>query len=173
MPEDLNKLVDQIDALLAKQKCVVFRGRGRWNSDSEYVVWDEDRNPDVKDFLKVAAELGVSLLVFHQRELDEGTLEQMKEDIDLLPGSAAERRDLEKRMKFLYDYLGRTMVIELSFDVNGCTYMYRQQSPVMTKMVDLIDEIEMASGPFAPPSEFDEDDEDEDDGPPQRYFSKN
>lgn len=175
MSVELDKLARQIEAYLGKQKWIVFRSRARWNADSDFVVWDEESRPDYREFLKVAEELGVKVLVYHERKLDKATLEEMDQDIDELPLSAPELRDIGSRVSALYDHVGETLAIELSFDMAGTVYLYRQQSPIMTQLLDLLDEIEIASGPFGPGADYagQEDDEEDDEEPPQRYFSKN
>ena len=65
---NLDTLKSDIDAHLKAKGFIVFRGHARGIVERPEVDWDAARHPDYREFLNVAEQLGVRLIVFHHRE---------------------------------------------------------------------------------------------------------
>jgi hypothetical protein len=144
MRPNLDSLNEEIERHLEAEHFIVFRSLSRATDDRSMVFWDTGRNPDYRRFLECALQLGVRLIHFHTREFTSNHREealQQLEDADL---PREEKRSLERRIEELAVYEGFTCAIELSFDVEGKTYLFELQTEWYEEWHDILDEIEDA-----------------------------
>jgi len=161
---DLDTLKTEIETFLDAQGFAVFYGYSRILDTLPVVFWDCERHPDYKQFLKAARSAGVTIIVFHQRELSS---EQIDDAIDQLEASdmpREESRPLERRLKELRAYEGFTCALELSFDHQGRVFLFDLRTSWYDELSDILSELHMLD---------DESEEDEEDNPMGGYFSKN
>lgn len=167
MQPDLDKLRNELPALLEAEGFVVFHGTSRADDEAGAVHWDTAQHPDHAEFLAAARKLESRVIVFHARPFDAASLEDLQAELDaadLVPG---ERRELERRLKSLRPFTGFTASIELSFDFSGATYIYELRSEFMNEFLSIMEEIDTG---YLPPDEFGDDSGEAGSG---GYFSRN
>ena len=161
--KNLDTVKSEIDNYLRKSGFVVFHGFSRGMDQHPEVEWDTRRYPDHKDFLAVAQELGVRLVVFHHREFSAAVIDRALEEMQSAAYEYEDQRDVERRLRELRVYDGFTCAVELSFDYNKITYYYELRTEWYTELNLILDELDM----------FPDEDEDDDDTPLSGYYSKN
>ncbi len=165
MSLNLDSVHHEIEDYLKSAGFAVFRGFAR-TPDTITVDWDTDRYPDYKAFLDVAREIGVRLIVVHQRAFDASIVERALEELDDAEDvDLDEQRAIQNRLKDLSKYDGFTCAIEVSFDHENSTYLFELRAEWYEELDDLMSEL-------ASTFDFDEEDE-EDDEPYGGYYSKN
>lgn len=168
MHSDLDKLKTQLPAELESRGFVVFHGLARADEESGVVMWDTAQRPDYLEFLDCAGKLGVKVIVLNSRPFENGSIEDVQDEIEALDLPPSERRDLERRLKALKPYTGFTANLELSFDYNGAVYVYEVRSEFMNEFLSIMSEVDV--GVF-PPTGFEDDDPDS--PPGGSFFSRN
>jgi hypothetical protein len=164
MKPNLDSLKTEIASHLKANGFVVFHGFSRHPDDGPEVEWDTFHYPDYKQFVAVAKELKITLVVLHHREFNSTVIDRA---IDELSGSGmeyAEQRQLEQRLRELAMYDGFTCMIELSFDFQETVYMFELRTEWYDELNVLLEELDLQSGVE---SEHDEDD------PLGGYYSRN
>jgi len=170
MQPDLDKLKTELPQELENRGFVAFHGVSRAEQDAGVVLWDTAQRPNHQDFLDCASKLGVKVIVFNTRELENESIEDVQDELSAIDLPRSEQRDLERRLKALRPYVGFTANLELSFDYNGAIYLYEIRSEFMKEFLSIMNEVD--SGLF--PGGFDPTDDDGPDGPPSGgYFSRN
>ena len=165
MSLNLDTLKSEIRSYLGDNGFIIFQGMSRRLDDMREVEWDVSRYPGYKDFLSVAQQLDIKLIVFHHREFSDATIDNA---LDTLPDSGIDfedQRDFEKRLRELRVYDGFTCAIELSFEYAETLYMFELQTDWYRELTTLLDEIEISSSV--------EDDDDDDGNPLGGYYSQN
>ncbi len=162
MNVNLDSLKSEILEHLGSEGFVVFHGYSRLADTDSFVAWDTDRHPDYREFLKVARQAGVTLIVFNDRQFSAEHLEDATERLEDCELTTEERRTLERRLRELRGYEGFTCGLELSFDCQGRVYMFSARADWYEDFLDLLEELD-ARLP-----------EDEEDGDSMGgYFSRN
>jgi hypothetical protein len=164
MKINLDSLKTEIVSHLKENGFVVFHGFSRSMDEGPEVEWDTFHYPDYKDFVAVAKQLDVKLMVVHHREFNSTIVDRA---IDEIPASGAdfqEQRQYEQRLRELAMYDGFTCMIELSFDLAETMYIFELRTEWYNELNAILEELDMQSGMEA-------DDQDED--PLGGYYSKN
>lgn len=160
---NLDTLKSDIEAFLRTNGFVVFYGAPRGFVERAVIDWDVDRRPDFRDFLAVAQQLGVKLVVFHHREFESAVLDRALEEMQDASYEYDDQREVERRLRELRMYDGFTCALEVSFDHEQMTYMFELRTEWYTELNDMLDELDMFPG----------DDDDESENPLSGYYSKN
>ena len=160
--KNLDTLQSDIDDHLKSKGFVVFRGQARGSLNRSEVEWDVERYPDFREFLNVADQLGIRLIVFHNRQFSSAVIDRTLEELEASGYEYEDQREIERKLRDLRVYDGFTCALELSFDLGGLTYIFEVRTPWYSDLNDLLDELDiMPEG------------EDEDDDPLSGYYSKN
>jgi hypothetical protein len=161
---NLDSLKTEITSYLKASGFVVFHGFSRSLDSGPEVEWDTLHYPDYKDFVQVAKQLGISMVVLHHREFSSAIIDRA---IDEIPSSGLEfqeQRRLEQRLRELAMYDGFTCMIEMSFDLNETMYLFELRTEWYSELNVILEELDLHSE-----SEPDDDSED----PLGGYYSKN
>jgi hypothetical protein len=164
MKINLDSLKTEIVSHLKENGFVVFHAFSRNVDEAPEVEWDTFHYPDYKDFVTVAKELEVKLMVLHHREFSSAIIDRANEE---LAGSALEfqeQRRIEQRLRELAMYDGFTCMIELSFDLADTVYLFELRTEWYNELNLILEDLDMYSGVEA---------EDRDDEPLGGYYSKN
>lgn len=162
MALDLETLRTEMQAYLDELGVAVFHGYHRMPDTLNQVAWDTEFHPDFRDFLSAAQKAGAKLFVFHHHPF---SLDQIDEALDQLEESdftRDEKRNFESRLRQLRAYEGFTSSLELSFSVDGLTYVYELHTEWYDALAEILAELDAAT-----------DDEVEDEGSLGGYFSNN
>lgn len=160
---NLDTLKAEIETYLKTNGFVVFHGFARGIVERPEVDWDSKRYPDFRDFLSVATQLGIRLIVFHHREFTASVVDNALEELEDASYEFDDQRDVERRLRELRVYDGFTCALELSFEFEGVAYIYDLRTEWYTELNQILDEFDM----------FPDDGEDEDENPLSGYYSKN
>jgi hypothetical protein len=164
MQENLETVAREIEDYLRANRFIVFRGKPRSSDDPRNVYWDVHQHPSAIDFLKIAEETGVRLVVLRVERFEESAIEELETALESLGLARSEQRSIEKRIKDLRAYVGKTLEIELSFVFDDQVYIYSVSSSWSDEYDDLYEELMLT------PPEFEDD---ENDTPMGGFFSKN
>ncbi|HYP06123.1 MAG TPA: hypothetical protein VER03_07780 [Bryobacteraceae bacterium] len=159
---NLDTLKSDMEAYLKSNGFVVFYGAPRGLIERPVVDWDVERYPDFQEFLSVAQQLGVKMVVFHHREFASEVIDHALEELQDASFEFDDQRDVERRLRELRMYEGFTCALELSFDYQAMTYVFELRTEWYNELNDTLDELDM----------FPEED-DEDENPLSGYYSKN
>lgn len=166
MNPDLDKLKNELPAELEKRGFVVFRGVSRADEENSVINWDTVGHPGHENFLDCASKLGAKVIVFHTREFEQSSLDDLHDELEAADLPPTERRELERRLKALKPYTGFTANLEMSFDFSGNIYLYEIRSEFMNELLNIMSEIDTG---FYPGGDFG----DEPDEPAGGFFSRN
>jgi hypothetical protein len=161
--KNFDSLKTEIQQYLEEQGFAVFHGYSRAFSDSTLVDWDAERYPDFRQFLHIAQQLDVRLIVFHHREFSGESVEELLDRLEQADLPRDEKRAYERRVKEISVYKGFTCALELSFDHQGRAYLFDLRTPWFEELEEIGDEIDTALPEEDP----------EQDGPIGGYFSRN
>lgn len=166
MKPNLDTLKSEIEEHLGAEGLVIFHGYSRMMDSLPLVLWDSEKYPDYKLFVKSAHAAGAKLMILNQRHLNSDTLDDALEQLAVSDLPPDEQRTIERRLKELRAYDGFTCSLELSFDYQGRIYMLDMQTEWYEELNNLLEDLEfLDSG---------EDDDGQDaPGPIGNYFSKN
>jgi hypothetical protein len=164
MKINLDSLKTEIGTHLKENGFVVFHGFSRDVDEGPEVEWDTFHYPDYKDFVAVAKELGVKLMVLHHREFSSTIIDRAVDELASTAIEFQEQRRVEQRLRELAMYDGFTCMIELSFDLAETVYIFELRTEWYNELNVILEELDIQSGVAA-----DEDDED----PLGGYYSKN
>ncbi len=145
MALDLESLRAEIQAYLDDSGLAVFYGYHSMPDALNQVSWDTEGHPDFKQFLAAAVKAGSKLIVFHHQSF---SLDQIDEAIDRLEDSdftRDEKRSYETRLRQLQAYEGFTCAVELSFCVNGRTYVFELHTEWYEALNDILAELDAAA----------------------------
>ena len=165
MKQNLDSLKTEIASYLEDKGFVVFHGFSRGFDETPEVEWDTFHYPDYKEFLQVAKQLGVKLIVLHHREFTSAIIDRA---IDELSGSGLDyqdQRQIEQRLRELAMYDGFTCMIEMSFVHDDTVYVFELRTDWYSELNVILDELDMQSGADS--------DDDEREDPLGGYYSKN
>lgn len=160
--QNLDTLRSEIDTYLKTKGFVVFRGHARGIPERPEIDWDIDRHPDFRDFLTVAEQLGVKLVLFHHREFSSAIIDRTLEELEEAAYEYEDQREVERKLRELRVYNGFTCALELSFEYSNLTYFFEIRTPWFSELNDLLDELDLMP-----------EDDDEDENPLSGYYSKN
>jgi hypothetical protein len=163
MSLNLDTIKSEIRTYLDEKGFVTFQGMSRRLDDMREVEWDVTRYPDYRDFLSVAQQLGVKLVVFHHREFSDDAIDTALESLEDVEMDYDDQRSVEQRLRELRVYDGFTCALELSFEFGETLYIFDLQTDWYRELSTLLDEIDMNSSM---------DDEDES-NPLGGYYSQN
>ena len=165
MKPNLDTLKSEIEEHLGAEGLAVFHGYSRLTDSVPLVLWDSEKYPDYKLFVKSAVAAGAKMLILNQRHLNSDTLDDALDQLAVSDLPTEEQRNIERRLKELRAYDGFTCSLEISFDHQGRVYMFDMQTDWYEELNNLLEDLEfLDSG----------DDEDDADEPPiGNYFSKN
>jgi deoxyribonuclease-4 len=161
--QNLDTLKSEIATALRESGMVIFHGMSRALDKTPEVEWDTERYPDYQQFIEIAKQLGVRMMVLHHHEFDADILDRAVEELEGTEMPYEEQRQYEKRLAELKIYDGFTCSIELSFDHNGLTYFFELHTDWFDEVNSILQELDLA-----PLTEDEEDDESY-----GGYYSKN
>jgi len=164
MKLNLDSLKTEITSHLKKNGFIIFHGFSRNPDGATEVEWDTAHYPDYKQFLDVASQLGIKLIVLHHREFSSTIIDRA---IDEISGSGMDYQDqkqLEQRLRELAMYDGFTCMIEISFDLDETIYVFELRTEWYNELNAILEELDFQS-------DVDGDPEGED--PLGGYYSKN
>ena len=153
------ELLDQLE----RSGVAVFYSNAGGLENLPMVLWDTEHYPDHQLFLEAARKAGATLMVFGSRELNAEDVDELLEQMEDCDLSREEQRELERRLRDMRVFEGRTCALEMAFDHQGRMYVWEAQSDWYEEFLEIEDEI-AAHSPEA------EEDEDSLGGP---YFSRN
>jgi hypothetical protein len=160
---NLDTVKSEITSYLQSNGFIVFHGYSRALQERAEIEWDVARYPDYRDFLKVARELDVRLIVFHHREFSSTVIDRALEELEGASYEYEDQRDIERRLRELRVYDGFTCAVELSFDHGSLSYVYELRTEWYTELNNVLDELDV----------FGDDDDDDEEDPLSGYYSKN
>jgi hypothetical protein len=160
MATDLETIRTEIQTHLEQSNLAVFHGYSSL-PDSVSVFWDTDRHPDFRGFLHAAEKAGARLIVFYHQQFSLSEIDDVLQDLEDSELSREEKRAYESRLRDVQKYEGFTSVVELSFALDGRTYLYRLNTEWYQTWENIISEIDAAT------------EEQDEEGPISGYFSNN
>jgi hypothetical protein len=160
---NLDTLKTDMDSHLKANGFVVFYGSSRGFIERPVMDWDVERYPDFKDFLAVAQQLGVKMVVFHHREFTSSVIDRALEELQDASYEYEDQREVERRLRELRMYDGFTCALEISFDYQAMAYAFELRTEWYTELNEMLDELDM----------FPDEDEDDSNDPLSGYYSKN
>jgi hypothetical protein len=167
MALDLQTIRKEMQAHLEKSGTPIFYGYHRMLDSLIQVSWDTERHPDFREFLDTARESGAKLIVFNQESFQLAQIDEALEELETADFTREEKRHFETRLQQLQAYEGFTCSLQLSFALEGRLYLFELRTDWYDSMQDILNELEMAAGPFT-------DEEEEEEGPiGGGYFSNN
>ena len=128
------------------------------------VDWDTRRYPAFQQFLAVAKQLEMKLIVFHHRELAPGIIERAIDDLEASEFDFDDQRIYEQRLRELSVYEGFTCMIELSFDYKDTLYLFELRAEWFIELSEILDQLSISD---------DDDDNEPESDPLGGYYSKN
>jgi len=164
MKLNLDSLKTEIESYLNDNNFLLFRGFSRRLEEMPEVEWDARQYPDYRQYLKVAKQLDVRLIVFHHREFAAGLIEDAMDDLESRYGYD-EDGSMARRLNELRAYEGFTCAIEMSFEHDNTLYFFEIHAPWYDEYRDIRDELELVDD--------DSLEEGEDDESYGGYYSKN
>ena len=162
MKTNLDTILPEIHDSLMERSLAIFYNEMRAPDAPSAVYWDVEQHPSYERFLDSAVAVGAKLVTlftrsFQQEQIEEG-MEQLEEsDLD-----SRDRHILEKQLRGMHVYEGKTCQIELAFSHGPREYVFDMHADWFDEYGDLMDRIQTA---FVIP----EDDSPLDGG----YYSKN
>lgn len=147
MRPNLDSLNEEILHYLEAEHFVVFRSLSRMVDEEQMVHWDAEKQPDYKQFLDCALQLGVRLIHFHSREFTPGHREETMERLETVELTREEKRELQRRVEELTIYEGLTCAVEMSFDFENRVYFFEVRTDWYEEWHDIMDELDFSTGP--------------------------
>jgi hypothetical protein len=164
MKQNLDELKTEMASYLQANGFAVFHGFSRNTDGGPEVEWDTMHYPDYKQFLHIAKELGIKLIVLHHRDFSSAIIDRAIDELAGSPMEYQEQRQVEQRLRELAMYDGFTCMVEMSFDFQDTIYLYELRTDWFNELNVILDELDLHSG-------MESDSEDE--GPLGGYYSKN
>jgi hypothetical protein len=163
MRQDLDALKQQVEGELTRRGFVVFHGIGRIDESRDApVFWDTERHGDPSEFLDAAAGLGVKLIVYHDRPFQARQVEEAFEKLEATDLPREEKREMERTLRRLKEYVGFICLLELSFHHENRQYLFELAAPWFAEFVAVDDELDDAL-----------EETDDEAGPLGGYYSQN
>ena len=162
MKLNLDNLRAEIQTYLEQRGIAVFLGRAGAYHEVAAVYWDTDRSPDFRAFLAVAEAAGTRLVALDSDQFDEDVIDEALELISESHLTGSERSSIERRLREMRRYNGRTCQVELSFDHLRRIYVFELRSEWFEELTELLNQIDEAT-----------DHHDLPEPPGAGYFSKN
>ena len=164
MKLNLDSLKTEIAGYLQANGFLVFHGFSRSIDEVPEVEWDTFHYPDYRQFLDVATQLGVKLIVLHHREFASSVIDRAIDELESSGLEFQEQRQAEQRLRELGVYDGFTCLVELSFSLDETVYIFELRTDWYNELNAILEELDLRSGLE---SESDEED------PLGGYYSKN
>lgn len=161
MATDLETIRTEIQTHLEQSNLAVFHGYSSL-TDSISVYWDTERHPDFRGFLHAAEKAGARLVVFYHQQFSLAEIDEVMQELEDSELAREEKRAYEGRLREIQKYEGFTSVVELSFAVDGRSYLYRLNTEWYEAWEDIVTEIDAAT-----------EESDDEEGPISGYFSNN
>jgi hypothetical protein len=161
MATDLETVRTEIQTYLEQSDLAVFHGYSSL-TDSISVYWDTERHTDFRGFLKAAEKAGTRLIVFYHQQFSLTEIDEVLQQLEDSELSREEKRGYESRIREIQKYEGFTSVVELSFAIDGRSYLYRLNTEWYEAWEDVLSEIDAVT-----------EEQDEEEGPISGYFSNN
>ena len=141
--QNLDTLKSEIEAYLKSHGFVVFYGTPSGLVERPEIGWDSAHYPDFRDFLAVAKQLDIRLVVFHHREFTASILDRAIEELQDAAYDFDDQRDVERRLRELRVYDGFTCSLGLSFEHEKVTYFFELRTEWFTELNTILDELDM------------------------------
>lgn len=144
MKLNLDTLKNEIDQHLKDSGFTVFYGMARTDVTPE-VDWDTDQYPDYRMFVDVARNLGVKLVILHQRQFNASIIERAVEEVQASSLEYDDQRSIETRLRELGMYDGFTCAVELSFDYEDNMYMFELRTDWYDELHEILDQLDLGT----------------------------
>lgn len=141
MDINLEALKTEILEFLEGSNFAVFRSMAGGLDQMKVVTWDTDRFPDYRQFLGIAAKVGVKLVLFASRELAEEEVSDADDELAELALEEKELRDMERTIKTARRHIGETCALEIAFDHNSHFYVYEARPDWYEEFLDTCEEL--------------------------------
>jgi hypothetical protein len=163
MAVDLETLRKDVESFLEKEGVPVFFGEYGMFDTVHQVTWDVQSHPDFREFVAAGRQAGAPIFVFSYHAL---SLDQIDDAMEMLEDANLPREDqrnFETRLKQLEGYEGFTCSLDLSFRIDGQTYVYQRETDWYHDLNDILAELTALS----------QADQASDEDDLNNYFSKN
>jgi hypothetical protein len=164
MKHNLAGMQAEIEQHLEQAGLAVFYGHPRSLDAIPTVYWDSHKHPDFREFINAALSAGIKLVVFHQHEFSEEQIDDALEAVAACNLPREDSREFVQRLQQMRPYAGFVCEIEMSFDHQGCMFLFDLRTDWYQELTDILDEIHLLTS-----AEEDESDSSSLGG----YFSKN
>ena len=164
MKLNLDSLKTEIASHLKTNGFIVFHGFSRNLDGGPEVEWDTFHYPDYKEFIDVASQLGIKLMVMHYREFSSTIIDRAIDEISESGLEYKDQKQIEQRLRELAMYDGFTCMIEMSFDYEETIYLFELRTEWYSELNVILEELDFHS-------DVESDDRGED--PLGGYYSKN
>lgn len=161
MQRNLQQVREEIRSDLESRGIAVFHGASAGLDDHSAVYWDVEARPDYREFLAVAAAVGVRMVALWAEEFDQEMVDEALRRLADSNVAASRRAAIERRLREMRRYDGVICRIEMSFDHAPRSYVFELRTDWFEDLDELLGEIEEAS------------ESDLREPPPAGYFSKN
>ncbi len=107
------------------------------------VIWDNEQGDYIK-FLKLAKDIGISIIVVDKFELRDSDINEEKLDEKFYAGKDVYEKvkEFNARLEEFRKYVGKVGAITLSWFMNGIEYSYMESLSWSDNYFDLLDEID-------------------------------
>jgi len=116
-----------------------------------------------------AKSAGAKMILYFDQELDEETLDDAEDALELAVLEPEEYREYARRLGDLRAYLGFTNRLGVGFATEGMFYWFDLEAPWYEELADMIEDLHMSSFPRSAA----EPDEEDEDPPLGNFYSKN
>jgi hypothetical protein len=132
---------DILDYLTASD-FAVFRSYPGGLETLPVISWDTERFPDYRMFLDTAQKLGVKLVLFASRELEEVEVTDAAEELEDADMSREDKREYENRIRDAKRNIGSVCALELAFTYDSHVYAYEARPDWYEDFLEACDELD-------------------------------
>lgn len=164
---------DEILDYLRKEGLAVYHVEPDMWPNEKSVWWDTDKVSDYRKFIVAAKSSGAKMILYYDAELSEGMLAEAEDALELASLEPEEFREYARSIGDLRSYLGFTSRLGIGFALEGLFYWFELEAPWFEELVDILEELQLASLPYGEGMASDSDDDDDPGKPPMGNFYSN
>ncbi len=142
MTLNLDAFKADILAKLDSMGFVTFHGFRRNPEPQAVAYWDARKADDYEGYLDTARNCGVKMVVFHSTQFRTAMVEDALDRLEECDMPRDEHRAVERRLRALSSYNGFTCALELTYDFQGCAYVYELQAEWYSEFLHTLDELD-------------------------------
>lgn len=167
MALDLERMKAEMLDFLKESGMAVFYGNPPTGKFP--IFWDIDRHSDFREFVSVARQADVKIVIFSEKQFSAYSVEHARMQIEDCELTREEARGFENRLRQFEAYEGFTCSLDLSFHVEGQAYIFGVETEWLRTFHQLRDELDS----YLPEADAEELEDEEENGPMGGYFSNN